>query len=85
MGVCILECRVLKCWDTREIEKIYDKNRLTRRELISGIKWIWDLIEEHEKRCSYEKIGRLAKELGAWKTKAALEDIFEVKGGVDND
>ncbi len=93
-----LECRVLKCRDTREIEKIYDKNRLTRKELVSGIKWIWDLIEEHEKRCSYEKTGRLSKKLETGKTKEALEDILEVvsydaeirrllvsKGGVDPD
>ena len=94
-----LECRVLKCWDTKEIKKIYDKNRLIREELVSGIKWIWDMIEEHEKRCSYEKMGRLTKELEIGKTtEETLEDILEVisydteirrllvsKGGVDPD
>ena len=51
-----LECRALKCWDTREIEKIYSKNRLTRRDLLSTIEGLWDLIEDHQKRCSYEKL-----------------------------
>ena len=32
-----LECRVLKCWDTREIKKIYSQNRLTRQDLIAGV------------------------------------------------
>ncbi|MEA1949321.1 MAG: YkgJ family cysteine cluster protein [Thermodesulfobacteriota bacterium] len=51
-----LECRALKCWDTREIERIYSKNRLTRKDLISTIEGLWDLIEDHQKRCSYEKL-----------------------------
>jgi len=48
-----LECRVLKCWDTREIEVVYARDRLTRKDLVSGVDGLWDLIEEHQQRCSY--------------------------------
>ena len=51
-----LECRVLKCWDTREIEEVYSKNRLTRKDFIVTIEGLWDLIEDHQARCSYEKL-----------------------------
>ncbi len=51
-----LECRALKCWDTRELEQIYAAKRLTRRDLISNVKGLWDLIEDHQVRCDYIKI-----------------------------
>ncbi len=51
-----LECRVLKCWDTEEFEAIYSKDYLTRKALISSAGEIWDLIKDHQSRCSYGKI-----------------------------
>ncbi|MDM8525042.1 YkgJ family cysteine cluster protein [Desulfococcaceae bacterium HSG8] len=53
------ECRAMKCWDTQEIESIYSQNRLTRKELLSDIKGLWELVETHESRCDYEKVGNL--------------------------
>jgi len=50
------ECKALKCWDTREIEKIYAKNRLTRKDLLFDIEGLWELVKDHQARCSYEKI-----------------------------
>ena len=50
------ECKALKCWDTREIEQIYSKNRLTRKDLLFDIEGLWELVEDHQARCSYEKI-----------------------------
>jgi Fe-S-cluster containining protein len=54
-----LECRALNCRDTRRIEAIYDTGRLTRRDLIGGITGLWELVEEHERRCSYATLKRL--------------------------
>jgi Fe-S-cluster containining protein len=54
-----LECRLLKCWDTRAIESGYDRSRLARRDLLSGIEGLWGLVEDHEQRCSYERIQKL--------------------------
>ena len=48
-----LECRALNCRDTRRIEAIYEANRLTRQDLLAGIDGLWELIEDHEQRCSY--------------------------------
>ena len=59
-----LECRSLQCWDTRSIEALYDRDRLTRRDLLGGIAGLWELIEDHDRRCSYrvlrEQAARLA-------------------------
>ena len=54
-----LECRALKCWDTRELEDLYAKKRLTRADLISEIEGLWSLIKDHQQRCNYEIIQKL--------------------------
>lgn len=54
-----LECRVLNCRDTRQIEAIYGIDRLTRRDLLAGVHGLWDLVENHEWRCSYTRLAKL--------------------------
>jgi len=73
-----LECRALKCWDTREIERIYSKNRLTRKDLISTIEGLWDLIGDHQKRCSYEKFTLFIDILKKDKKDTALKSILDI-------
>jgi Fe-S-cluster containining protein len=73
-----LECRVLKCWDTREIEQIYSKNRLTRKDLILTIEGLWDLVEDHQKRCSYEKLSLFIDILKKDKKDKALKGILDI-------
>ncbi len=51
-----LECRVLKCWNPSELEKMYDRNRLTRKELLADIAGLWELVEDHEQQCGYDKL-----------------------------
>jgi len=70
-----IECRVLKCWDTRDIERIYAQNRLTREDLLSGVAGLWEVIEEHASLCDYEKIGQLAALLDGDGRETALEGI----------
>jgi len=75
-----IECRTLKCWDTAEIEKNYKKDRLTRGDLLSGIRGLWELIEEQDARCEYDQIERLASELkknGRDQTAARIVEIIE--------
>lgn len=93
-----LECRALKCWDTREIEKIYSKNRLTRKDLISTIEGLWDLIEDHQNQCSYETLKLFIDALNKDKKDEVLKGILDIikldakirelvvqKGGLDPD
>lgn len=73
-----IECRALKCWDTEELERIYSKNRLTRKDLLSKIKGLWDLIEDHQARCSYKKIKGFVRELNTDKRNKAIEGILDI-------
>ena len=73
-----LECRVLKCWDTRDIEKIYAKDRLTRKDLISGIEGLWDLVEAHQKQCGYDMLTLFVDALNTDKKDDALKGILDI-------
>ena len=46
-----LECRALSCRDTREIERVYARNRLTRRDILPAGHPLLELVAEHERRC----------------------------------
>ncbi len=73
-----LECRVLKCWDTQEIEQIYSKTRLVRKDLISGVAGLWDLVEEHQRRCSYEIIQNLISLYKSDKKNNSMKGLIEI-------
>ena len=73
-----LECRALKCWDTRELEKMYARLRLTRNDLISEVEGLWDLIKDHQERCDYAKIQDLIKDLDGNNKNNALRELAEI-------
>ena len=60
------ECRAFKCWDTAELEALYEKDRVTRQDLYTRAGWELDLAAEHERRCSLVRL----RELGVALVKA---------------
>ena len=50
-----LECRLLQCWDTGEIEAIHGRECLSRFDLIADQDPIRDHIKRHEQQCSYAR------------------------------
>ena len=93
-----LECRALKCWDTRELEQCYADARLTRKDLVSEVNGLWELVEDHQARCDYEKIRQLIDDLTGVKPNHARRKLLEIirydaeirnlvvaKGGLDAD
>ncbi|MFO7665639.1 MAG: YkgJ family cysteine cluster protein [Desulfobacterales bacterium] len=93
-----IECRALKCWDTREIEGIYGKSMLSRKDLFGKVEGLWELVIEYDERCSYEEITGLIRETSSRKTgrlpeKAAelieydntVRELVVKKGNLDSD
>ena len=74
-----LECRVLNCRDTRQIEAVYATERLTREDVLGGIRGLWELIDDHEQRCSHAAIKAWMGEglcgLGSKRENAILEAL----------
>jgi Fe-S-cluster containining protein len=56
-----LECRLLKCWDTIDLMQNYNRRRLTRRNLLSQVEGLWDLVTNHQQRCDYNRLYPLLK------------------------
>lgn len=73
-----LECRLLKCWDTAAIESIYERDRLSRRDLLAGVSGLWDLIVEHERRCSYDGLEKRVARLRQSPQKEWGGDLGEI-------
>ncbi len=48
-----VECRLLTCWDTNALQAVYDKDRLTRKDLLESVEGLWDLITTHQQKCDY--------------------------------
>ena len=45
-----IQCRELKCWDTRDLERRNRMPRITRKELVAPYPLLVKLIESHEER-----------------------------------
>jgi len=55
-GTRPVECKLLKCWDTRELESIFMKDLLQRKDLIPAGAALFELIENHDKVFDIKKI-----------------------------
>ncbi len=91
-----VECRAFKCWDTLEIESKYQEDPLTRKDLLSDVEGLWEIIEDHQKRCSYAEVKSIIDKMDKDNPKIeALSDIIKYdislrktlveKGGVEED
>ena len=49
-----LECRLLMCWDTKEIVEINGKECLRRNDLVQNDDRLLSYMDTHEKKCSYK-------------------------------
>ncbi len=58
------ECRLLKCWDTEDIEAVIFAGCLTRFDLIGEQNPLLPEIIDHEERCSYRQLWSFMEGLG---------------------
>jgi Fe-S-cluster containining protein len=73
-----LECRRLKCWDTAELEKIYGRDLLSREDLLANVAGLWDLVSDHQRRCSYEAARRLIEQMNGGRAKDARSSLLKM-------
>ena len=73
-----IECRALKCWDTKALEDLYDRKRLKREDLIADIEGLWGLIKDHQERCNYQTIQKLVKAINSDGGAEARQRLVEI-------
>jgi Fe-S-cluster containining protein len=91
-----VECRLLECRDTVRLEQAYRFERLTRRDLLVDIEGLWELVEDHGRRCDYDHLrglmernaepDRVAAErqiAEAVRYDAELRRLITARGGLD--
>ena len=72
-----VECRLLKCWDSGDIETMYATERLVRKDLVGNVAGLWDLIADHEERCSYLKLAEWVKQMQVERDRQSAARIVE--------
>lgn len=73
-----IECRALKCWDTKALEDLYAKKRLKREDLIADIEGLWGIIKDHQARCNYETIQKLVNAINSDRGGEARQKLAEI-------
>ena len=73
-----IECRALKCWDTRSFKDVMNRPYLRRRDLLNPHDGILKIMDAHEKRCSYEDLGSAIKELEGLDSDKAAKKIIDL-------
>ncbi len=57
------QCRAQACWDPKAALGLKKTPYLTRFEIFQGVDLLLDLIEEHDRRCSFEKLQKAFEHL----------------------
>jgi len=73
-----LECIVLKCWDTAELEATAGKELLSRLDIISSHEPIVEYIQKHEKECCLESLVQLSMKQNWDINKNTLAELTEL-------
>ena len=58
-----IECSLLKCWDTADLENVAGKDLLSRYDIINPEDPILSFIKDHEEKCSLDNLGALLSRL----------------------
>ncbi|SDL47197.1 Putative zinc-or iron-chelating domain-containing protein [Maridesulfovibrio ferrireducens] len=75
-----IECKTLFCGDPEPLRKMYDKDRITRKDVLPEGHPVFEIIEEHELKCAPLQLAELAKKiLENWENSAELQvDLLEM-------
>lgn len=70
------QCKLQECWNPERTED-QEKDWLDRRALLPATGPLWDIIQRHENKCSYEEFNRSMAKMGATKGQT-VEELLEL-------
>jgi Fe-S-cluster containining protein len=71
------QCQAQSCWDESGVEGLMSLKVLTRRELFSGVDALLEIMDDHDRRCSFAKLVEAFEELHKSQG-ATLDDVVEL-------
>ncbi len=72
-----LQCRRQECWNPQDPDEIGNQEMLARETLLRETGPLWDIIQRHEERCSYDRLARVMAKLEATKGQT-VEELLEL-------
>jgi Fe-S-cluster containining protein len=72
-----LQCRRQECWSPESFNTLNDVPKLTRKRLLEPTGVLWDIIQAHEDKCSYDETARIIARMEATKGQT-VEDLLEL-------
>ena len=52
----LTQCRAQECWDDEPVKQLAGEPKLTRKKLFGSVEVLLEMIEEHDRRCSFEEM-----------------------------
>lgn len=68
-----MQCRTQQCWNPENYDTIVKMPGLRRKALLGVTGDLWEMIREHEERCSYTELARVMARLAATKGRTIAE------------
>lgn len=72
------QCRLQQCWNPEVLEKLWRKQKLTRRDIVKNDQNLIELMELHDERCDPEKLHHLFLQVHNTRDMTVLDEVLEI-------
>ena len=73
-----LQCRFQQCWNPEALEKLWQEQKLTRRDILENDQDLMELLELHDERCAPERLNHLFIRLYNTRDMKVLDQVLEM-------
>lgn len=73
------QCRAQECWNPDSISETAALPKLGRKALLQVTGSLWEIIERHDERCSYDELARVIARLSATKGQT-VDELIDMLG-----
>ena len=73
-----LQCRLQQCWNPEVLEKLWQEQKLTRRDILENDQDLVELLELHDERCDPERLNHLFIQLHNTRDMTVLDQVLEM-------
>lgn len=73
-----LQCRFQQCWNPEALEKLWQEQKLTRRDILENDQDLMELLEIHDERCNPERLNHLFIQLHNTRDMTVLDQVLEM-------
>jgi Fe-S-cluster containining protein len=72
------QCRFQQCWNPEALEKHWQEQKLTRRDILKNDPDLMELLELHDERCDPERLNHLFIHLHHTRDTTVLDQVLEI-------